>query len=163
MLRECRPSVNARQIGAIGIRHKPTDGGVALKERKDVPTWVKAERNKAIDIIQESQEYPRLFFEAWRDGVILAGPIFFGQKTPDTAINKNDLRPDFQMIERALPSMGTGEAQFMSALVSFFDPQKGELLSSRLKTEKSLCGLTIGIDATGKRILARLLTSYCGW
>lgn len=114
-------------------------------------------------LLEKTNKQRSLFFEAWKEGVCLAGPEFFGPRDPETATEKNHLRPKIHVIEGALGVLSPAEGKFLSAMVSFYNPELGERIATLLNIEKSVCGLTLGIDGKGRRIIAKLLIRYCGW
>jgi hypothetical protein len=73
------------------------------------------------------------FFDAWKTGVTIAGPRYFGDGTysPATARSKWDLEPRLDDITRSLGVLSSGEAIFLAALVSFYDAGSGgEMLTT---------------------------------
>ncbi len=114
-------------------------------------------------LFEEGEKRRRLFFEAWKEAVALAGPWYFGPKTLETAKDRNDLRRNVARIDNALGAMGGGEAEFIAAVVSFYNPTAGAKLSRRLGTELSMCGLMQGVDWAGGEILGKLVSTYHPW
>jgi hypothetical protein len=78
-------------------------------------------------IMREDQRFaaaPQAFFEAWKRGVEIAGPEWFGDGTREglnQANTKWDLRPDMLRLNDALGVLSSGERMFLSAMVSFYN------------------------------------------
>ena len=76
-------------------------------------------------IMREEQHFaaaPQAFFEAWKRGVEIAGPEWFGDGTREglnQAKSKWDLRPNMLQLNDALGVLSSGERMFLSAMVSF--------------------------------------------
>ncbi len=56
--------------------------------------------------------------------------------------------------------MSGGEEQFISAMVSFYNPDWGESLARKIDCQKSFCGLTYNLDHEQAEILAELMVNY---
>jgi hypothetical protein len=82
-------------------------------------------------IMREDQRFaaaPQAFFEAWKRGVEIAGPEWFGDGTREglnQANTKWDLRPDMLRLNDALGVLSSGERMFLSAMVSFYNAREG--------------------------------------
>lgn len=83
-------------------------------------------------IVREERHFsaaPQAFFEAWKRGVEIAGPQWFGDGTREglnQAKSKWDLRPDMLRLNDALGVLSSGERMFLSAMVSFRRPPNFE-------------------------------------
>lgn len=103
------------------------------------------------------------FLDAWLRGVEIAGADWFGQPRGDGSVpTKWDYRPDFDLIEGQLGVLSTGEAAFLAAMYSFFNPDVG----SRMLRDIGLGGpgaVAAVMDETRRRVIADLLVSYDGW
>ncbi len=109
-------------------------------------------------------EAPSAFLHAWKQGVRLAGPHFFGAGYPDAlaqAKSKRDLAPDLPRISRALGVMSSGERIFIAALASFYNAHHGQKLLRRAGV-KGLADLG-ALDAQRRQVIAALLLHYTGW
>ena len=76
---------------------------------------------------------PQAFFEAWKRGVEIAGPEWFGDGTREglnQAKSKWDLRPNMLRLNDALGVLSSGERMFLSAMVSFYNAREGGACSS---------------------------------
>jgi hypothetical protein len=116
---------------------------------------------------QESQHYlraPDAFFKAWKRGVEIAGPQWFGDGTPDglqRAVKKWDLCPRVDRINKALGVLSGGERMFLSAMVSFYNAHDGGKLLGRCGFE-GLSDLS-GLDLQRRQVVADLVLNYAGW
>lgn len=105
------------------------------------------------------------FFDAWRKGVRLAGPRFFGDRTAanvDTAKSKYDLVPDYDEVTAALGVLSSGEAVFLAAMYSFYNDDAGGKMLAQLDAP-GLAGISAHLDEARTRVIADLLVSYAGW
>src|SRR5438128_927625 len=77
---------------------------------------------------------PVQFFIAWKRGVELAGPHYFGRAPRadldrgadlDRAATKWDLVPKMTLIEKTIGAMSGGEDVFIAALTSFYNSEDG--------------------------------------
>ncbi|EJQ9336303.1 hypothetical protein NYF37_004626 [Salmonella enterica] len=104
------------------------------------------------------------FFSAWKEGVSLAGPQFFGDGSRDVpahAKDKWDLVPDLTSISNALGVMSSGERVFIAALVSFYNAHDSQELLRRAGVE-GLADLG-NLDLPRRRVIASLVLNYTGW
>ncbi|MDF8361348.1 hypothetical protein [Achromobacter anxifer] len=123
---------------------------------------------EAVDqIMREEQHFaaaPQAFFEAWKRGVEIAGPEWFGDGTrecPNRARDKWDLTPDVQRIEKSIGVLSGGERMFLAAMVSFYNERKGGALLKRC----GFHGLADfgGLDLQRRKVIADLMLHYSGW
>lgn len=104
------------------------------------------------------------FFSAWKEGVSLAGPQFFGDGSRDARVharNKWDLVPDLARISNALDVMSSGERVFIAALGSFYNAHDSRELLHRAGVE-GLADLG-NLDLPRRRVIASLMLNYTGW
>jgi hypothetical protein len=76
---------------------------------------------------------PAVFFDAWKNGVALAGSRLFGRGMHtdlEHATSVWDLRPNVHLIDDAIGVMSSGEKRFLAALVSFYNAEDGGRLLS---------------------------------
>jgi hypothetical protein len=116
-----------------------------------------------LSVLEQTEEKEARFFAAWKQGVELLGKHLFGPKSPTDARNRDDLRPRRQLIEAELAKESCGEEQFLTAMVSFYDPAWGEELVDLIDCHKSFCGLIYNLDHEQIEILCELLRNYQGW
>lgn len=104
------------------------------------------------------------FFDAWKRGVSLAGLTFFGdgRTAPDAATSKNDLAPDYDMVQSGLGQLSSGEAVFLAAMYSFYNATVGGKMLAKLKAD-GLGDISAALDEQRVRVLADLMISYPGW
>jgi len=118
-------------------------------------------------IVREERHFataPQVFFEAWKRGVEIAGPQWFGDGTREgmsQAQSKWDLCPDVQRINKAIGVLSGGERMFLAAMVSVYDDRKGGAMLKRC----GFHGLADfgGLDLERRRVIADLLLNYGGW
>ncbi len=120
-------------------------------------------KDYVLSVMEQTEEKEAHFFAAWKLGVELVGAQLFGPKTPATARDKNDLQPQHELIEAELTKESCGEEQFLTAMVSFYDPAWGEELVELIDSHRSFCGLTYNLDHERVEILCELLRNYQGW
>ena len=120
-------------------------------------------KDYVLNVLLESKEKHDRFLAAWKRGVEFLGPELFGPGRPETARDKNQLRPQKEKIEEIFAKESGGEEQLLSAMVSFFDPSWGAELAERIECDKSVCGLTYNLDHEETEILCELLRNYQGW
>ncbi|WP_238897531.1 hypothetical protein [Achromobacter xylosoxidans] len=118
-------------------------------------------------IAREEQHFaaaPGAFFLAWKRGVVIAGPQWFGNGTREglnQARDKWDLCPDVPRIGKALGVLSSGERMFLAAMVSFYNSRKGGTMLRRCGFE-GLSDLS-GLDLERRQVIANLLLHYNGW
>ena len=109
-------------------------------------------------------EAPERFFDAWREGVALAGFRYFGDGTEQgflSAKDKGQLRPSISLIRRDFELLSPGEAKFLALMVSFYNGAVGAELcaASGFRALDDVGGLDLG----RRRVVAALLLNYTGW
>jgi hypothetical protein len=119
-----------------------------------------ASKDYVLNVLEQTEEKEARFFAAWKQGVELVGLPLFGPKTPAKAKSINDLQPQHEFIEDELAKESCGEEQFLTAMVSFYDPAWAE---EQIECHKSFCGLTYNLDHQQIEILCELLRNYQGW
>jgi hypothetical protein len=103
------------------------------------------------------------FLDAWLRGVEIAGIEWFGNAWSDkTSPTKWDYRPDFDLIEGNIGVLSTGEAAFLAAMYSFFNPDTGAQMMRDLGFG-SPGAVAAVMDEPRRRVIADLLVSYDGW
>lgn len=105
------------------------------------------------------------FFEAWRAGVRLAGPRYFGDGTlaaVDAATTKQDLAPNYDEVMNGLGVLSSGEAVFLAAMYSFYNDEAGGKMLAQVDAA-GLAGISAHLDEPRIRVIADLLVSYAGW
>ncbi|MFU1926449.1 hypothetical protein ACLQ9J_10315 [Bordetella hinzii] len=109
-------------------------------------------------------EAPSAFLDAWKQGVRLAGPHFFGDGQPDglaRAKSKWDLAPDLPRISRTLGVLSSGERVFIVALASFYNAHDSKELLRRAGVG-NLADLGT-LDLQRRQVIAALLLHDTGW
>jgi hypothetical protein len=116
---------------------------------------------------QETRHFmraPDAFFDAWKRGVKIAGPQWFGDGTRDglqRATKKWDLCPRCDAITDAFGVLSSGERMFLAAMVSIYSGYDGGALLRRCDFE-GLCDLG-GLDLERRQVIVDLLLNYTGW
>jgi hypothetical protein len=119
------------------------------------------------DIAREQAHFdqaPSAFFEAWKRGVELVGPHYFGDGTRQglqAASQKWDLCPKIALIRKAIGAMSSGEKVFLAAMVSFYNSKQGGALFKRVGID-GLADLG-GLDSERRKVIAALMLYYSGW
>ncbi|VFR73711.1 FIG01211190: hypothetical protein [plant metagenome] len=107
---------------------------------------------------------PQAFFLAWKRGVEIAGPEWFGDGTREglqRATVKWDLRPNLLLLNDALGVLSGGQRMFLSAMVSFYNAREGAAMLRRCGFE-GLADLG-GLDLERRQVIADLVLNYSGW
>ncbi|MEJ2405359.1 MAG: hypothetical protein P8171_13870 [Candidatus Thiodiazotropha sp.] len=104
------------------------------------------------------------FLDAWKRGIALIGPRFFEVKSTsfESATDKNELRPDWNVIEESLGVLSRGEAAFLAAMYSFYNAECGQ----KLLTEAgfpNICDIASRLDREQSEVIAELFLTYGGW
>ncbi len=120
-------------------------------------------KDNVLNVMEQTDDKHAHFLLAWKRGVVFLGPELFGPGSPDTAHDKDELRPLPHAVEAVFAEESGGEEQFLAAMVSFYDPVWGEELAVRIDCLKSVCGLTYNLDHECIGILCDLLLNYEGW
>ena len=120
-------------------------------------------KDNVLNVNQQSPQKHARCLAAWKQGVTYLGAELFGPGTPETARDKDQLRPLPDAVEVVFSRESLGEEQFLAAMVSFFDPAWGEELTGRIDDYKCVAGLTYNLDHECIEILCELLRNYEGW
>lgn len=117
---------------------------------------------------ERTRQNAALFLDAWKRGVLLAGPTYFINKTAHelhavgAATDKNQLAPDHDLIVASIDVLSSGERKFLAAMCSFYNSNwGGDLL--REQGVNGLADLSAVLDDEHLKVLADLLVSYGGW
>lgn len=105
------------------------------------------------------------FFDAWKRGIALAGPQWFGtgaESSLAAARSKHQLAPRYDDIVEALGWLSSGEAAFLVALYSFYNSHAAGKMFDQIGV-RGLAHLSSRLDEPRCRVLADLLVSYAGW
>lgn len=115
-------------------------------------------------IINEEKLYnekPAKFLAAWKRGVKLAGEDYFIViGTVDDATDKNQLRPNYEVIDRALSCVSGGEAIFLAALYSFYNAYDGQRYLEQVNNP-NITDLAC-LDREHVEIISELFLNYTG-
>ena len=124
-------------------------------------------RARAIQALAESRSRhnPDEFLQAWKDGVQLIGPHFFRVAVPSVAAatNKNQLRPDWDVIPQTIGVLSSGQRRFLLAMLQFYNAGAvQDYCAEHQINPPSMVDLAL-LDRDHLDILVRLLESYAGW
>jgi hypothetical protein len=101
---------------------------------------------------------PARFFEAWKQAVMLAGPVYFGDGTREAIENAKDhwaLAPNGAVILDAFGVLSSGERTFLAALYSFYNTHDSVLLCEK-------AGIRGFADLSGLDLVRRkLIAEHC--
>lgn len=105
------------------------------------------------------------FLAAWKRGVSLAGDQYFHVKTPTVveAVDKNQLRPDWDFICEVIGGLSHGERMFLAAMYSFFNALDGHRLFEQIGETGNICEIAAILDPERAQVIADLFLSYRGW
>lgn len=123
---------------------------------------------QVIDHIAQEQRHlthaPEAFFNAWKEGVKIAGSQWFGDGTCEglqRSTSKSELCPNLLMINHALGVLSSGERMFLSTMASFYNAKEGAKMLRRCSFE-GLADLG-NLDLKRRQVIAALLLNYSGW
>ena len=109
---------------------------------------------------------PTVFLTAWKAGVKLAGPQWFGEGLdPSAAETKWGLAPRVDHINAYITGMARTDAVFLSAMVSFYNDDIGSpwLQAAIGSSDFGMADIASALDQPRRQVIADLLLSYCGW
>lgn len=123
---------------------------------------------EVIDLLAREERHfacaPAAFFQAWKRGVAIAGPEWFGTGSRDGLLRTKtlwDLRPNMLALNDALGVLSGGQRMFLSAMVSFYNASEGAAMLKRCRFE-GLADLG-GLDLERRQVIADLVLNYSGW
>ncbi len=121
----------------------------------------------AIEELRSAQEWsanrPKKFLEAWKRGIKLIGEDYFlinGHL--DDATDKNQLKPNTELIESALNILSKGQATFLAAMYSFYNDKDGQRYLEQLG-RPNITDISAYLDKENLEVIADLFVNYCGW
>jgi len=119
----------------------------------------------AHDIEQNKPRPPEEFLAAWKDGVTLAGEHFFNVRsnTVSSATDREDLRPNLDVITASLGGISPGERVFVLALYQFFSDSTVRDLCAEYGFDFPTLADIATMDASRKAVITRLIHAYNGW
>lgn len=104
------------------------------------------------------------FLCVWKKGVLAVGPQYFGMRDAadvEGAMNKYQLTPDKQIIERDIDEMDKWRRSMLIAMVGFYNDHYA--LSLQNETKTPVHSIVYRLDADNKGIICDLLNYYDGW
>jgi len=112
----------------------------------------------------DSDQRAERFLAAWKRGVAFAGESYFLVETPSVAeaSHRNQLRPNYALVEDAVGRVSSGQGAFLAAMYSFFNAEDGQRLLARAGYP-NLCDLAAKLEGEHAEIVAELFLNYHGW
>lgn len=104
------------------------------------------------------------FLAAWKHGVALAGKQYFKitAASIEAAKDKNQLQPDYTMIQDAIGRVSAGQGAFLAALYSFYNGDDGQKLLAAAGYP-NISDLAGKLDPEYAEVIAALFLNYHGW
>lgn len=127
------------------------------------------QRDRALADLTYHAEAPEKFFSAWRDAVLECGIAMFGhgeREAFEVANNRNDLKPNFDIIAKHWPHISDTVRLFLLIVLAFYSAPMARAISPTLFARtQSLTTLAAEarLDAHRRDILARLFLYFTGW
>jgi len=134
------------------------------KDVTKMDLWRQKLRLQLIEQAERDKQNKDKFFRAWKDGIALLdqwGAVLF-RGDIEKATNREDLRPNWNSIDRNFGVLSTGEQIFVGVMYSFFNPADGQDLLKRAGHENFVDGIS-RLDHEHRSVIARLTTSHHGW
>lgn len=115
--------------------------------------------------MQRDEENPALFLAAWKAAVKIAGVQYFNVLSVgvDSATNRNQLRPNWEMIRETLDALSSGEATFLIALYQFYCASDIQTLCGEAGIPMPTLNEMACLDHDQINVICRLMQSYYGW
>lgn len=113
----------------------------------------------------DARARPARFLAAWKQAVVLAGPRFFDVLVDDVAAadDKNQLRPNPELIADTAGVLSSGERVFLLALVCLFNSEDAMALCQRYGEAIDPRTLADTLDEERLSVLVSLMQNYAGW
>lgn len=112
------------------------------------------------------------FLLAWKNAALHCGPHFFGAKDNDAVIeatSKRELAVDWAQVELHADYLSRGIRILLAVVCGFYSATAAEAIFSELALSGRLHPTSWGVgsrsevDGIGRRIIADLQATYCGW
>lgn len=112
----------------------------------------------------DANERAERFLVAWKRGVALAGESYFLVETPNVAeaTHRDQLRPNYALVEDAIGRVSAGQGAFLAAMYSFFNAEDGQRLLARAGYS-NICDLAAKLERAHADVIAELFLNYHGW
>lgn len=112
----------------------------------------------------DANERAERFLAAWMRGVALAGASYFFVEVPYVAeaTHRNQLCPNYALVEDAIGRVSAGQGAFLAAMYSFFNAEDGQRLLARAGYP-NICDLAAKLEGQHAEIVAELFLNYHGW
>ena len=108
---------------------------------------------------------PGEFLAAWKDGVRLAGEHLFRIRSDsvESATDREDLRPDLEIITASLGAISPGERVFILSMYQFFSDSTVRDLCMEFGYDFPTLADIANLDIPRRTVITRLIDSYAGW
>ncbi|MEW8200413.1 MAG: hypothetical protein AB2777_22530 [Candidatus Thiodiazotropha endolucinida] len=106
----------------------------------------------------------RLFLDAWKRGIAASGVpgLFYSGDMLDKTSNLERLAPKVRDIGKRIHVYPKKQATFLSAMVSFYNPEEGAKLAKKVGCN-GLGDIANNISLEQKLIISDLLVNHTGW
>lgn len=134
------------------------------RDESKMELWRQKLRQKLIDQAERDKQNKDKFFQAWKDGIALLdqwGTVLF-RGDIEKATHRDELRPNWNSIDRSFGVLSTGEQIFVGVMYSFFNPDDGQDLLKRAGHENFVDGIS-RLGHEHRSVIARLTTAHYGW
>ena len=113
--------------------------------------------------ISQEMHLHNAFAQAWKEGVLLAGPSLFGCQAakPEAARHWHQLAPKLELMRKAVTNKSQAEAFLIAVMASFYNGAEGQKLLDKAGLSFGEGALIAGDKA--RSVIARLFASYRGW
>lgn len=121
--------------------------------------------NRFLDESEENESKQSEFLSAWKDGVEVAGEQFFVIRCEvvASANDKDDLRPDLEMIKNSIGVISPGERVFILSLCQFFNARDIQELCSEFDIEFPTLTDISHMDKRRRQVITKLIEAFTGW
>jgi len=118
---------------------------------------------EAMEEMEWGRHRPERFLAAWKRGVKLAGEWFFDVKgSVDSATDKNQLQPKYEVIKKNIHQISSGEKAFLVAMYQFYNASDGKELAESIDCS-TMHDIAMSLDKKRLEVIAELFINDCGW
>ena len=105
------------------------------------------------------------FLTAWKKAVLIIGTMYFhseSNQAVESATHREQLRPDYEAIERYLSVCSVGQGIFIGAVISFFNGDWGADICGGFGFS-GIGDVANRLDLNELEIIVELMLSHTGW